>query len=83
MVRIVAFLAIALHSPRPDLNHALQVWQSKLRLADWRVTVEIVDDHDRIAEFLETAKQMIEEAACGAMITIEKAEVIHYKSKRV
>jgi hypothetical protein len=36
---------IALHSIRPDLRHALQIWQNKLQLADWSVAVEIVDDH--------------------------------------
>ena len=28
------------------------------------------------------ANAMIEEAGCGALITIEKAEVIHYKSRK-
>jgi hypothetical protein len=36
---------IAIHSIRPDLRHALQIWQNKLQLADWSVAMEIVDDH--------------------------------------
>lgn len=49
---------------------------------DLPIVVEIVDHNDRIAAFLETANKMIEEAGCGALITIEKAEVIHYVSKK-
>jgi uncharacterized protein len=50
---------------------------------DLPIVVEIVDTDRRIQQFLETANQMIEEAACGAMITVERAEVIHYKSRKV
>jgi uncharacterized protein len=49
---------------------------------DLPIVVEIVDNADKIEKYLETANQLIEEAACGALITIEKAEVIHYKSKK-
>jgi PII-like signaling protein len=49
---------------------------------DLPIVVEIIDHNDKIEAFLETANRMIEEAACGALITIEKAEVIHYKSKK-
>lgn len=50
--------------------------------ADLPVIVEIVDREDKIKAFLEIANQLIEDANCGALITIEKAEVIHYKPKR-
>jgi len=49
---------------------------------DLPIVVEIVDHNDKIEQFLEKANIMIEEAGCGALITIEKAEVIHYKSKK-
>jgi PII-like signaling protein len=49
---------------------------------DLPIVVEIVDQSDKIEQFLETANAMIEEAECGALITIEKAEVIHYKTKK-
>jgi len=49
---------------------------------DLPIVVEIIDVDSRIEQFLETANQMIEEAACGALITVEKAEVIHYKSRK-
>ncbi|HEV8593238.1 MAG TPA: DUF190 domain-containing protein [Pyrinomonadaceae bacterium] len=49
---------------------------------DLPIIVEIVDHADKIEEFLEIANQMIEDAGCGALITIEKAEVIHYKTKK-
>src|SRR5438034_7455422 len=49
---------------------------------DLPIIVEIVDHEEKINQYLETANQMIEEAGCGALITIEKAVVIHYKSKK-
>jgi len=49
---------------------------------DLPIVVEIVDSAGKINEFLEAANKMIEAAGCGAMITVEKAEVIHYKPKK-
>jgi uncharacterized protein len=49
---------------------------------DMPIVVEIVDQDERIDKFLEIANQMIEDAGCGALITLEKAEVIHYKPKK-
>lgn len=49
---------------------------------DLPIIVEIVDTNEKIESYLETANQMIEEAGCGALITVERAEVIHYKSKK-
>lgn len=49
---------------------------------DLPVVVEIVDHEDKIAQFVEVANRLIEEAGCGALITIEKAEVIYYKPKK-
>jgi uncharacterized protein len=49
---------------------------------DLPIIVEIVDQEEKIDAFLPMANRMIEEAACGALITIEKAEVIHYVAKK-
>jgi PII-like signaling protein len=50
-----------------------------LRLSeDLPVVVEVIDTEDRIREFLPIVDTMIEEADCGAMITIEDAEIIRY-----
>jgi PII-like signaling protein len=50
---------------------------------DLPIVVEIVDHGEKIAEFLETANQMIEQAGCGALVTVEKVEVIHTDLKSI
>jgi PII-like signaling protein len=49
---------------------------------DLPIVVEIVDRQDRIDAFLEKANAIINDAGCGAMITIEDVEVIHYASRK-
>lgn len=49
---------------------------------DLPIVVEIVDHEEKIETFLEIANALIKDAECGALITIEKAEVIHYVSKK-
>ena len=49
---------------------------------DLPIVVEIIDTTEKIGGFLDTANKMIEDAGCGALITVEKAEVIHYRSKK-
>lgn len=49
---------------------------------DLPLIVEIVDTQEKIDQFLETVNPMIEEAGCGALITIEAAEVIQYKPRK-
>jgi hypothetical protein len=49
---------------------------------DLPIIVEIVDRAEKIEQFLEVANMLIEAADCGALITIEKAEVIQYRSKK-
>ena len=49
---------------------------------DLPIVVEIVDRSEKIERFLETANELIEEAACGALITVEKVEVMRYRSKK-
>ena len=50
--------------------------------SDLPIVVEIVDHEQKIAAFIDTVSRMIEEAECGALITIEKVEIIHYKPKK-
>ncbi len=50
--------------------------------SDLPIIVEIVDQQDKIDRFVEIADKMIEEARCGALITIEKAEVIQYRPRK-
>ncbi|MBE0650552.1 MAG: DUF190 domain-containing protein [Bacteroidales bacterium] len=52
-----------------------------LRLSeDLPLIIEIVDEEEKIEKFLKILEQIFEEANCGGLITIEKAEVIHYKA---
>lgn len=48
---------------------------------DMPIIVEIVDHGDKINEFVNIASSMMEQANCGGLITIEKAEVLYYKSR--
>jgi PII-like signaling protein len=50
-----------------------------LRLSeDLPIVIEIVDTEEKIKSFLPEVEQMIETAGCGAMITLEKVEIIRY-----
>ncbi|HTP81140.1 MAG TPA: DUF190 domain-containing protein [Bacteroidota bacterium] len=52
-----------------------------LRLSeDLPIVVEIVDTEEKIKEFLPEVDRLIEKAGCGAMITLEKAEIIKYST---
>ncbi|HEY6953328.1 MAG TPA: DUF190 domain-containing protein [Bacteroidota bacterium] len=52
-----------------------------LRLSeDLPIVVEIVDTEERIKSFLPDIDMLIEEAQCGALVTLEKAEIIHYSA---
>lgn len=50
---------------------------------DLPIVVEVVDQVEKIEEFLKIVDEMIERASCGALVTIEKAEVIRYRSKKL
>jgi PII-like signaling protein len=47
---------------------------------DLPIIVEIVDKEDKINAFVEVVDGLLESAACGGLITIEKAGVLYYKS---
>lgn len=48
---------------------------------DLPIVVEIVDQEEKINAFVETVDALMEKAACGGLITIEKASVVFYKSR--
>jgi len=47
---------------------------------DLPVIVEIVDTEEKITKFIKTVEAFFEESKSGGLITVEKAEVIRYKS---
>lgn len=50
--------------------------------SDLPVIIEIIDHEDKIRAFIDVAGAMMEEVGCGGLITVEKAEVAYYKSRR-
>jgi PII-like signaling protein len=53
-----------------------------LRLSeDLPIVLEIVDTEEKIQGFLPVVDQLLEQAGCGAMVTLEKVEVLHYGGK--
>jgi uncharacterized protein len=50
-----------------------------LRLSeDMPMVIEIVDEKEKIENFLPLLNNIFEEANCGGLITMEKAEIIKY-----
>jgi uncharacterized protein len=45
---------------------------------DMPLVIEIVDELKKIEEFIPTVDKIFEEANCGGLITLEKAEIIKY-----
>lgn len=58
--------------------HAVKILDLSL---DLPIIVEIVDTEEKVQVFLKEANQLIEEAGCGALITLEAVEVIRYKPR--
>jgi len=53
-----------------------------LRLSeDLPLVLEIVDTEEKIKDFLPLVDELLEKAGCGAMVTLEKVDVIHYGMK--
>ena len=48
--------------------------------SDLPIVVEIVDTLEKINEFVKIVEQLFEDSKSGGLITMEKAEVIRYKS---
>lgn len=54
-----------------------------LRLSeDLPLIIEIVDEIKKIEEFIVVLDNIFEEADCGGLITIEKAEIIKYTASK-
>ena len=54
-----------------------------LRLSeDLPLVVEIVDEEKKIEEFIPIVNKIFEDANCGGLITIERAEIIKYTSTK-
>lgn len=50
-----------------------------LRLSeDLPMVVEIVDTEEKIQEFLPILDELLEKSGCGALVTLEKVNVLHY-----
>jgi len=49
---------------------------------DLPMVIEIVDEHKKIEEFIPIVEQIFEEANCGGLITMEKAEIIKYTTNK-
>ena len=49
---------------------------------DMPLVIEIVDDEIKIDAFVPKIKEIFEKANNGGLITIEKAEIIHYTSSK-
>ncbi|MFC1796431.1 DUF190 domain-containing protein [Pseudomonadota bacterium] len=46
--------------------------------ADLSMVVEIVDEESKIEAFQATLSDLMEQANCGGLVTLEKVRVIHY-----
>ena len=54
-----------------------------LRLSeDMPLIIEIVDEVQKIENFIPILNNIFDEANCGGLITIEKAEIIKYKANK-
>ena len=52
-----------------------------LRLSeDLPIVVELIDTEEKIRKFLPHVDDFFEQAGCGGMVTIEKAEIIRYSA---
>jgi len=49
---------------------------------DLPLIIEIVDKIDKIESFIPVLDKLFEEANCGGLITIEKAEVLKYRKRK-
>lgn len=50
-----------------------------LRLSeDLPIVIEVVDTEEKIQAFLPIVDELLEKSCCGAMVTLEKVNVLHY-----
>jgi uncharacterized protein len=62
-----------------SLVHSVKLWDIS---PDMPVIIEIVDSEDKINDFMPLVKEMMEKAGSGGLITLEKAEIIMYRSTK-
>jgi len=48
---------------------------------DLPIVIEIVDDEEKIAEFLPTLDALLEQGGQGGLVTLERVEVIRYRPR--
>jgi len=46
--------------------------------SDLPMVIEIVDEEDKMDDFIPVLNDLFEKADCGGLVTLEKVEVIHY-----
>lgn len=55
-----------------------------LRLSeDLPIVIEVVDTAEKIGDFLAVVDELLERSGCGALLTLEDVEVLHYGVARV
>ncbi|MEN8125093.1 MAG: DUF190 domain-containing protein [Bacteroidota bacterium] len=47
---------------------------------DFPLVVEIVDNENKIRDFIKVVEKMFDDSKSGGLITVEKAEIIRYKA---
>lgn len=62
-----------------SLVHSVKLWDIS---PDMPVIIEIVDSEEKINAFVPLVKEMLEKAGSGGLITLEKAEIIMYRSTK-
>jgi len=48
--------------------------------ADLPILIEVVDSEEKIISLIPEIEKLIEKAGCGALITLEKVEVVRYSA---
>jgi len=62
-----------------SLVHGVKLWDIS---PDLPIIVEIVDSEEKINAFTPMVKELFEKAGSGGLITLEKAEIIIYRSTK-
>ena len=52
------------------------------RLVDLPIVVEIVDTEEKMRAYLERIEAVLEEAACGVLMTMERVDVLRWAPKK-
>jgi uncharacterized protein len=62
-----------------SIVHSVKLWDIS---PDMPVIIEIIDSEEKINAFTPLVKEMLEKAGSGGLITIEKVEIIMYRSTK-